>query len=278
MLGRLPRRDPEAALELLVGDIAGIRTEGVDLRDVPRDEDLEAPHVYQVESVGDDAGQKAAVLLIASQLGPAVVLAGDDDFVEPAAFALHVQFRIQPQLPVGVAHVFRYRHLELQPYAAVPLRDISETRRHHSRVYPVDRHHLPAFLVQLGAHYQQLLAVQTCDPQGVSPRRHQPGVERGQRRRHVRRQPQTGGRTFLLEPRELHRRAAGMEDEKQECKRSQKADHRSEAETGPPPCSGTVQPTLHTAAVRDHLSPRACSRLCPWTGVQHRRTPCISDI
>ena len=74
MLGRLPRRDPEAALELLVGDIAGIRTEGVDLRDVPRDEDLEAPHVYQVESVGDDAGQKAAVLLIASQLGPAVVL------------------------------------------------------------------------------------------------------------------------------------------------------------------------------------------------------------
>ena len=204
----LPGSDPETACETFVGDIAGIVPEGIKRGDVPGDEDFEVSHVDELQAVGDYAGQEAPVLLIAAQLAFPVVLPCDYYAVQHPFLAHHFQPRIQTHLPFGIPHVLRDRHLELQPYDPVPLRDVPEPRRDHCGVYPVKGHHLSRGLVLARPHYQDFLAVRPSHLHGIAPRGDQVDVGLRQGVLRLRRQPEPGSDAFFRNSGNLHLKSA----------------------------------------------------------------------
>ena len=99
MVDRLLFGHTEIGSEHLVGHIGGIVLEGVDLRDVAFDEDLEIAPVHEGHAVLDDPGEELLILLVATQLGTTVVRTRDHHVVEPDAVLQHEHVGMQAELP-----------------------------------------------------------------------------------------------------------------------------------------------------------------------------------
>ena len=82
VLDRFLLRHADIALEHLIRHEGRIRLEGINLRNVPLDEDLEVAHVHERQRVTDDPREEAFILLITTQLRPSIRRAGDNHFFE----------------------------------------------------------------------------------------------------------------------------------------------------------------------------------------------------
>ena len=141
--------------KLLVADVGGVRLEGVQVRDVPLDEELQQPPVHELVGVGDDGGQEPLVLLVSTELGLAVLGSGDDDRIEVEGVLKDVHLRPEPQLPPAVLHGLGNGDLELYVHSSVPLGHIAEPGGNDSRIDDVMSDHL-SVLVLDGLHDEHL--------------------------------------------------------------------------------------------------------------------------
>ena len=151
--------------KLLVADVGGVRLEGVQVRYVPLDEELQKPPVHELVGIGDDGGQEPLVLLVTAELCLAVLGSGDDDRIEVKSVLKDVHLRPEPQLPPAVLHGLWDGDLELDVHASVPLCHVAEPGCHYGRINHVVSDHL-SVLVLDGLHDEHL-AVAVPDDERV---------------------------------------------------------------------------------------------------------------
>ena len=155
--------------ELLVGDLRGVSTHGVEGGDIASQEDLQLAQVDEPRGVAYDRREELLVLLVASQLGLPVVPSRDDDAVQTEAVPEDEHVRVESQLPLGVLHGLRHDHLELQIDLAVALGHVAEGGGDVGGVDHVAGDHL-AVVVPDRLHDKQLPSVIVPDLQGVATR------------------------------------------------------------------------------------------------------------
>ena len=151
--------------ELLVADIGGVCLEGVQVRDVPLNEELQKPPVHELVGIGDDGGQEPLVLLVSSKLRLAVLGSGDDDRIEVEGVLKDVHLRPEPQLPPAVLHGLGDGDLELDVHASVPLGHVAEPGCHYGRIDDVVSDHLSVLV--LDCLHDEHLAVSVPDDERV---------------------------------------------------------------------------------------------------------------
>ena len=112
----------------------------------------------KTRSVGDDRAEEALVLLVAAQLGLAVILAGNQYRIQHDVLSQDVHLRGETQLPPAVKHVLGDCNKETQVDLAVPLGDIPEAGGHDGGLDNVCGHHL-SILVPYRPHDHHLASV-----------------------------------------------------------------------------------------------------------------------
>ena len=170
MVDRLAAGDAEHRCDSLVRDIGRVRPEGIDLRQVPGQEDLEIMGPDEFGGIGDDAVHEIPVLLVAPQLRPPVLFARDYDGQQFHLLVRHAQQRTQPDLPAAVLHPGRDDDVEAEIHLAVPFRRILERGCHDHGIQHFRRHHFPILILD-GLHDQQFPSVRIPDLQRI-PHRH----------------------------------------------------------------------------------------------------------
>ena len=155
-------------VEMLVRHVGTVRLERVQLRDVPAQEDFQRTQIHEPCGVRDNAGKEAVILLVTTQLGLPVSVAGNHDRLQALHVAQHVHVGIEAELPLAVLHGAGDDDREGEVHLAVPFRDVAETGRNLGGVQGFGRHHVSGFFVPDGFHQQEFPSVVILDPEGVA--------------------------------------------------------------------------------------------------------------
>ena len=153
MLNRLLLGDAVDGRKALVGNVAAVGPQGPQFGQIASQEYLQLAAPYEKRAVRDYTLKETLIALIATELGPAVLTAGDIHGSQPLLFLPCPQRRKEAELPPALDHSGRHPHVEAQSHRSVPFRHVAEAGRHHYRRNDVACHHLPVFVAH-GAHQQ----------------------------------------------------------------------------------------------------------------------------
>ena len=168
MLHRLLLAHAIGRVELLVAHPGSIGLEGIDLRNISLQEDLQCPDIDELGRVVHNLRKESVILLITSELSLSVGLTRDHHGIQSDAVLQHEHVRIEPQLPLAVAHRLRHDHLERQVDLSLSLGDVPEARSHGRCLKHLRSHHLARLLILDRLHDEDLRSVIFYDLQSVT--------------------------------------------------------------------------------------------------------------
>ena len=129
---------------------------------------MEVPPVDEGGGVRDNRVEVTVVELVAAELGPSVLAAGDVDGLETDAVLQDEHVGVEAQLPLRVDHLPGDDDLKAKVDLAVALGDVSEAGRHDGGVDDLVRDHLAGLIVLDGLHQDERLALLTGHRDGVA--------------------------------------------------------------------------------------------------------------